>query len=194
MNLQIVNNGQHEGLRLSFADAVFEAKAFQGEGKADYNCAFLISPDTPAGQTLIDEINAGCEKVAREKWGTKADAIILSMKENDRLAIHNGNKKAEYDGYPGNFFINARSKTRPLVIDRDRTPLTAADGRIYSGCYVNPQIILWAQDNSFGKRINAELKGIQFVRDGDAFGGAGPAASADDFGDLSVGGSGDDLV
>ena len=38
----------------------------------------------------------------------------------------------------------------------------------------------WAQDNQFGKRVNATLTGVQFVRDGDSFGGARVAA-ADDF-------------
>jgi hypothetical protein len=44
---------------------------------------------------------------------------------------------------------------------------------------------LWAQDNSWGKRINATLKGVQFYQDGEAFAG-GVSASADDFEDLSV--------
>jgi hypothetical protein len=77
------------------------------------------------------------------------------------------------------------SKGRPLVIDRNRDPLTAADGKPYSGCYVNVSIDVWAQDNKYGKRINAQLKGIQFVRDGDAFGGGAPA-SPDEFEDLGV--------
>jgi len=29
---------------------------------------------------------------------------------------------------------------------------------------------LWAQNNQYGKRINAQLDGVQFVRDGDPFG------------------------
>jgi hypothetical protein len=44
---------------------------------------------------------------------------------------------------------------------------------------------IWAQDNNYGKRINASLKGVQFVRDGDAFAGGG-AASPDEFEDLSA--------
>jgi hypothetical protein len=56
-------------------------------------------------------------------------------------------------------------------------------GVIYSGCFVNAQIDIWAQDNGFGKRINCTLAGVQFAADGDAFGGGRPA-SADDFDDL----------
>jgi hypothetical protein len=66
------------------------------------------------------------------------------------------------------------------VIDRDKTPLTSADGRPYAGCFVNASVELWAQDNNFGKRINASLRGVQFFKDGDAFSGGG-AASDDEF-------------
>lgn len=55
---------------------------------------------------------------------------------------------------------------------------------------MNASIELWAQDNKqFGKRINAQLRGVQFLRDGDAF-AAGSPASEDEFEDL--GDQGDD--
>jgi hypothetical protein len=69
---------------------------------------------------------------------------------------------------------------RPLAINADKSVLTEADGVIYSGCYVNMQIALWAQQNNFGKRVNAQLRGIQFLRDGEAFSGGG-VANPDEF-------------
>ena len=50
---------------------------------------------------------------------------------------------------------------------------------------MNASIELWAQDNSFGKRVNASLRGVQFLKDGDAFAGGG-AASDDEFDDLAT--------
>ena len=165
---------------------LFEAKTVNGEGDPAYSGSFLIDPSTPAGKKLIAQIEAAQDEVGKAKWGAKWDTIKKQIGANDRFALHNGDTKAEYDGFSDMMFVSTRSKVRPLVIDRDRAPLTAADGRVYSGCYVNAQIELWAQDNSYGKRINAQLKGVQFVRDGDAFGGGGTPASADDFGDLGV--------
>ncbi|MDC5277565.1 DUF2815 family protein, partial [Acinetobacter baumannii] len=66
-----------------------------------------------------------------------------------------------------------------------KTPLVQADGRPYAGCYVNAAIELWCQDNNYGKRINASLRGVQFLKDGEAFAGGG-VASEDDFEDLSA--------
>lgn len=165
---------------------LFEAKTVNGEGEPAYSGSFLIDPNTAEGKALVEKIDAAIVEVAKAKWGAKADAILTAMRKNNKLALQDGDAKADYDGFAGNMFVSTRSKVRPLVIDRDKTPLTAADGRVYSGCYVNAQIELWAQDNSYGKRINAQLKGVQFNRDGDAFGGGGTPASADDFGDLGV--------
>lgn len=113
--------------------------------------------------------------------------------EKLNLCLHDGDEKAEYEGFPGNFFLNAANKARPAVIDRDRSPLIQADGRPYAGCYVNAVIDIWAQDNNFGKRVNASLGGVQFLRDGDAFAGGGVAAP-DDFDDISEGADASDLV
>ncbi|EOA7521129.1 ssDNA-binding protein, partial [Escherichia coli] len=44
-----------------------------------------------------------------------------------------------------------------------------------------------------GKRINASLGGVQFLRDGDAFAGGG-VASADDFDDISEGADAEALI
>ncbi|MFN7341429.1 MAG: ssDNA-binding protein, partial [Opitutia bacterium] len=102
-----------------------------------------------------------------------------------KLLVQDGDVKADYDGYPGNLFVNARAKTRPLVIDEQRAPLAEQDGKPYAGCYVNASIELWPQDNQYGKRINASLRGVQFARDGEAFAGGG-AADVNDFDEVDA--------
>jgi hypothetical protein len=43
---------------------------------------------------------------------------------------------------------------------------------------------LWGQNNKFGKRVNAQLDGVQFNQDGEPFGDAGVSTNAFDvFGD-----------
>jgi hypothetical protein len=71
-------------------------------------------------------------------------------------------------------------KGPPLLVDRDGTPLSASSGRLYAGCWANVSVEIWAQDNANGKRINCTLRGVQFARDGDAFGGGAPI-SDDEF-------------
>lgn len=190
MKLTIRHLSDKHFCRGAFLQALFEPQTVNGEGEPAYSGSFLLPPDHPD----IKALEAGFAAVAKEKWGAKADAVLKELKMKDRLALHDGDLKADYDGFPGNMYVATRSKVRPTVIDRDRSPLTAADGKPYSGSYVNVIIELWAQDNSFGKRINAQLKGVQFVKDGDSFGGGGVAASADEFDDIADGSDAGDLA
>lgn len=164
--------------------AVFEPKKFadSDEGKPSYSSSLLLAKEDPQ----IKFINAKIDEVAKEKWQEKSAGILKTMRASDRTCLHDGDMKEQYEGFPGHYFIAARNQSRPLVIDRDKTPLTEKDGRPYSGCYVNAILDIWAMDNKYGKRVNATLKGIQFVKDGDAFSGSAPA-SVDAFDDLSDG-------
>lgn len=176
-----------ENVRLAFPQ-LFEAKTVNGEGEPAFSATFLMSPKHPAVATL----EAAFDQLGKEKWGAKWPAIKKEITAKDRFALHDGDTKADYSGFEGNMFVSARNKTRPLVIDRDKSPLTSQDGRPYAGCYVNASIELWCQDNNYGKRINASLRGVQFLKDGDAFAGGG-AASEDDFDEVE-GATADDLV
>jgi hypothetical protein len=176
-----------QNVRLSFPH-LFQPQQ-QDSGASTYNAAFLI----PKGHKLVDEINAAIVEVAKQKWGAKADAVLKQLRAADKLALHDGDTKSQYGGYEDHMFVNASNATRPLVLDRDKTPLTEADGRPYSGCYVNATIEIWAQDNKFGKRVNAGLGGVQFAKDGDRFAG-GTQGDESDFDELEDGTDADDLV
>ena len=163
-------------VRIAYAQGIFTARAAKPGDKEKYGAAFLF----PANHPAVKEIAAATVRAAQAKWGAKADDMLKQLKAADRLPVHNGDAKASSAGYEGNLFVNAGNAIRPTVVDRDRSPLTAADGRPYSGCYVNAIIEVWAQDNQHGKRINASLLGVQFVRDGEKLAG-GLTATADDF-------------
>jgi hypothetical protein len=168
-------------VRLAFPQ-LFTAQRVNGEGEPAFSASLLLAPTHPA----VAVLEKAFEEVAKEKWGAKAAAVLKAMKATDKVCLHDGDTKSNYDGFPGNMFVSARSKVRPTVIDRDRTQLSQEDGKPYSGCYVNASIELWAQDNKFGKRINAQLRGVQFFADGDAFAGGSTPAEAEEFGDLST--------
>lgn len=161
--------------RLAFPQ-LFTAKAVDDKGEPRFSASFIIEKNHPQIKDLV----AAMQKVAKDKWGAKGEAMYTQLKAADKLALHNGDSKANYTGFEGNLFVSSANKVRPAVRAADgRTNLTAADGKPYAGCYVNAVIELWAQDNSFGKRINASLMGVQFVRDGEPFSGGGVAADGD---------------
>jgi hypothetical protein len=170
-----------DNVRLAFPQ-LWKAVQVNGEGEPAFSASLLLSP----GHKALAVLEKAFEQIATEKWGAKGAAILKTMKATDKLCLHDGNLKSSYDGFPGNFFVSARSKVRPTVVNRDRTPLTQEDGKPYSGCYVTASIELWPQDNKFGKRINAQLRGVQFYADGDAFAGGSMPAEADEFEDMST--------
>ena len=164
---------------------IFEAKAVEAGGEPRYSGCFILDPKA----AYIKEINAGMVAVAKEKWKDKGPAILEELKKKGRVCYTPGPRTNEegvpYAGFEGMHAINASNKAAPTVIDRDKSQLSKSSGRPYSGSFVNASIELWAQDNQYGKRINATLRGVQFVRDGDAFGGGAPA-SPDEFEDLGT--------
>ena len=176
-------------VRLSFAE-LFRAKAFQEGQTPYYKATFLLDPSNAAHAKAISQLSAEVKKLA-------AEAFNGEKLSPDRICIVDGNTK-KYDGWAGMIAISTSNKVRPVVVDRARNPVAEGDTESpYSGCYVNASITLWAQNNKFGKRTNANLRGVQFVDDGEAFGiapvdadeefemledAAAPAAPAYDFG------------
>lgn len=172
-------------VRLSFPD-IWVPKSLQANAEPKYGCSFLIDKATQGEQ--IKELKELILAAAKAKWPGKVKE--LTDKKKLHFCLHEGSEK-DYDGYSeDNMFLTASSKKRPLIVDRDRTPLAEQDSRPYAGCYVDAIVRIWVQDNDYGKRVNAELMGVQFVKDGDPF-GAGPI-NPDAFTDHSAGeGAGD---
>lgn len=174
-----------KNVRLSFPQLFVPKGIRQADGTMSdpkYNASFLFGRDHPQFKEISDAIVS----VAKEKWPTTWQVHVKAAKAQDKLPIHDGDLKT-YAGYAGNVFLTAGSKNPPDCRDADPSIRLGASnaGRLYGGCYVTAIVSLWAQDNQWGKRVNCELLGVQFVRDGDAF-RAGETTADDDFEDLST--------
>jgi Protein of unknown function (DUF2815) len=161
----------------------------QPNPKDVYKGDFLMAPSHPD----LAKVAALVEKVGSEhqwKGGLNWTTVKESIKAQNMMCLKRGEVSQPGDpNYAGMFFVKANNANRFTVIDGDRTPLTAKDNRPYSGCYVNAIVDIWAQDNQWGRRINATLTGIQFLRHGDAFASGAKAADPDEFGVVSAEGA-----
>jgi len=152
-------------VRLSFP-SLFEATSFEGS-KPSYKATFIL--DKAKDAAAIATINKAIDAEITDKWKGKLKRANLKG-----VCLRDGAEKSDMDGYSDKVvFISSSSSKRPPVVDKDLSPLTETDGKPYAGCYVNATIELWAQDNNFGKRINAQLRAVQFLRDGEPFGDKG---------------------
>lgn len=176
-------------VRIAFP-ALFEAKTFK-ESSA-YGAKFFV----PVGSANYDLINKTIAEVIRNKWPKKADVMFEEFRMDKKAFPWIDGKRVEYAGAEGNWVLTARRREqdgRPMVIDQRKHPLTAGDGKPYSGCYVNVKVDLWAQDGD-NKGVRCTLVTVQFARDGESFGGSKPATD-DGFDDLGdTGGDADDLM
>ena len=178
-------------VRIAFP-ALFEAKSIN-DGDPRFGANFIIEPGSKNAKAL----RAAMKEVADLKWGKKADTIMEELIKKGKVSYVEGEKKSSsgdvYQGFEDMYHVSANNASSPTVIDGKKAPLTQADGKPYGGCFVNAIVDIWAQDNKFGKRINATLTGVQFHSDGDAFGGGAPA-SPDQFPDLGDADDDDDLM
>lgn len=157
-----------KNVRLSFP-SVFKKADFEGkEGK--YEATFLIPKTDTKTKAMLDKAIDEAIKLANVKVSS------------EKRCLQDGDD-SDYNGYEGNWSFKAGNSKRPTVIDRDKSPLTEDDEKLYAGCYVNAIVDLWVQNNKWGKRINANLYGVQFLKDGEPF-GMGAVDVTDEFDDI----------
>lgn len=152
-------------------------KAFQEGQEARYEATFLLDPTIPEHAAQITAIKEAATKLIKEKWGEKPAGLKLcfGLADNDPM-------KAKYDGYAGKFYIVTANTSKPRVVGRDKKDVEPGARQFpYSGCYVNTNVTLWTQDNKFGKAIRGNLRIVQFVEDGKAFGGGAQANADEEF-------------
>ena len=175
-------------VRLSFPE-LWKAREFKGT--VNYSAKFFVEPGSANDKAINDTITA----VAKAKFPEKWEMYLEEFRPDKKAYPYINGKRVEYSGAEGKWVLTAKRKEtdgRPLVIDQRKTPLTPADGKPYSGCYVNVKVDIYAQDGE-NKGIRCSLVTVQFAGDGEAFSGSKPATD-DGFDDISDTGEADDLL
>lgn len=169
-------------VRCSFP-VVFNAEPFDEDSEPRYSCKFLL----PKGSEVSKMVDAAIMAEAKAAWPDDWQEKLESFKGNpQKTCVINGDSK-KTEGYAGNIVLSSYRKEdagRPGVVDLKKSPITKADGKIYSGCHLNGSIEIWAQRKGKYIGIRATLLAVQFFRDGEAFSGGG-TPNLDVFEDLS---------
>lgn len=155
--------------RLSYTH-VFEK--YSPEGSTDggkYMTNILI----PKGEKqTIKALNAAIDAAKRQgvvgKWGGK------EPKKLD-LPLRDGDEKDD-EVYEGHLFVNAKSSTRPGLVDKEKNPI-ADEEDIYSGCWCVASVTFYAYDVSGNRGIACGLNNLMKWKDDDRLGGRVSAAA-----------------
>lgn len=162
-------------VRLSFPE-LFAPKAFQPGQKPKYQATFLLDPSSKEGAAQIKKIKQAISDLLNQHYGegNVPKGIKVCLKDNEK-------EEKEYTGYDNMWFVATSNSNRPTVVNRDLTTLVEEDEVLYPGCIVNASFTMWVQDNQYGKRVNANLRAVQFVKDDERLGGAAPVRAEDEF-------------
>lgn len=174
-----------KNVRLAFPN-LKTAKSQQGDdgkpGIPKYSATFLIDPATPEGQAALKAVKDTAIASAKAKWPSNYAEILKMLKDQQRLCYREGPHYAKdggvRNGWEGMVALGAsryEDRGRPGLFDGAVQPLgDDPRGVIYSGCYVNAKVNVYAWHSpKFGKRIMAELLSVMFAGKGDAFTGGG---------------------
>lgn len=160
-------------VRLSY-EHIFTPTAFDDSQDAKYSATFIISKE----HADLDKVKAAFHAAGADKYpnsfkGTEwPKGFTCSLKDADIQTDSMGEVLAEKNpAYAGCYILEANSTRRPVVVGRRKEALTADDGVIYSGCYVNASLAAAPYEYGKVKRgVKAYLNGVQFVKDGERFG------------------------
>ena len=172
-----------------------------GEGDPAWGGKFPIDPKS----AHCKAIEAAMLEVAKAKWEKDGERVLETLKEDRKVCFERKPYKSKktgevYNGFDGMFTLGARTasnKAQPTVFNKYGEPVegnAAREQLIYDGCHVNAKVEFWAQQNTYGRRINCSLLGVMFAGEGEHFGGGSAPASADDFAGLTAKADADDVL
>lgn len=164
-------------VRIAFPNLFKPRAPKMGNGAPKYSASLLFVADSQA----MREVRAGITSAATERWGTNADKVFRALSADGKICLRNGDSKPDVEGFAGQWYVTASNLDKPTVVDSNRAVLEEGSTRIYAGCRVNVALELWAQDNDFGRRINAKLKGVQFAGDDQPFASGSSVSRPEDF-------------
>lgn len=154
--------------RLSYTH-VFEKYSPEGAGEGKYMTNILIpKSEKKTIDTINDAINAAKNAAIVSKWGGKEPKKL-------ELPLRDGDDK-EDEVYAGHFYLNAKSNTRPGIIDRKKVPIVDEE-EIYSGVWAVMSVTFYGYDVNGNKGIACGLNNIMKFKDDDHLGGRASAES-----------------
>lgn len=146
----------------------------QEEGKFMTNV--LIPKDE---KETIEAIKKAIEEAKKAaivfKWGGK------EPKKLD-MPLRDGDEKDD-ENYDGMLFVNAKSNTRPGIVDRKKVPIVDEE-EVYSGVWAIVSVTFFGYDKNGNKGVACGLNNIMKFKDDEHFGGRVSAES--DFGDVEL--------
>jgi Protein of unknown function (DUF2815). len=149
-------------VRLSYAH-LFEPHAIEGNEPKFSTSVIISKNDKETLQAIKDAVNEAKEN-GKAKWNGKIPATLKTpLRDGDT-------ERPDDEAYTNSYFLNANSKNKPGVVDKDVQPILDAT-EVYSGCYARLTLNFYPYSASGNKGVAAGLGNVQKLDDGEPLGG-----------------------
>lgn len=161
-------------VRFSYLNA-FEPKETPS-GDMKYSASILIPKEDETGvKELQAAINIAVQKGLETNKFSKVQVpgLRLPLRDGDE-EFEQGNRGPEYKGF---WFINASSKNKPGVVDKNAKPLFDAD-EFFSGCWGRADIGFFPYNQAGNRGVGVGLNNLMMLREGERLDGRQSAENA----------------
>lgn len=152
-------------VRLGFVN-LEEPKAIEDSTEAYYSvCAIIDKNDKVTIERIKEGIQSAIEEGQKTKWnGKKPSNLQLPLLDGDE-------RKADNPNYKNKYYINAKNKYKPHIIDVYRNNITDLS-QVYSGCYAQVALLFYPYENKGNSGVGVSLRAVVKRKDGDRIGGS----------------------
>lgn len=128
-------------------------------------------------KAIQQAIDAAKKAATVSKWGGKEPKKLdMPLRDGDT-------DKEDDEVYEGCFFVNAKSNTRPGIVDKNKAPIVDED-EMYSGVYGIVSVTFYGYDVNGNRGVACGLNNVMKFKDGERLGGRSSAES--DFADVDM--------
>lgn len=157
-------------VRLSY-EHVWEPAAIK-DGDPKYSVSLIIPKSDKKTIKAIQDAVEQAKQDGKAKFGGRIPA-------NLKLPLRDGDiERPEDEAYANSYFINANSKDKPQIVDKQVQPILDRN-EVYSGCYARVSISIYPFNTNGNRGIACGLGNIQKIADGEPLGGR--TRAEDDF-------------
>jgi len=161
-------------VRLSYV-RVFEPHSIDGEQEKRYSLAVIIPKTDTKTIAMVKKAVEAAKEEGMQKFGGK-------IPTNFKLPLRDGDEeRPEDEAYKNSYFVNAKSNSKPEVVDRYNIPITNPE-LVYSGCFGRISMNFFAFNSGGNKGIAAGLGNVQKLEDGEKL--SARLTAEEDFADI----------
>jgi hypothetical protein len=140
------------------------AKLFKPDTKfGNYGLVALMEKGDEQGEANLKKVRGAMNKAAKKEWPTNTPKLKPA-----KLCLQDGDDEDD-EAYQNHWGLRASNGDAVPIVNRAKQLVKPGQPQApYSGCFCDVAVEIWAQDNDFGKRINAKLKSVRFHGEGEA--------------------------